>query len=159
MPIAFESPDQADVRALIEELDAYHHSLYPAECVYALDLSAVPAGSSLCAVSRDSAGVAVACGAVLITPGYGELKRIFVHPAARGQGLAQRLISALEQAAVQRGCRVFMLETGPAQPAALQLYERMGYRRRGPFGTYQDDPHSVFMEKHVTPGQLAPLQG
>ena len=40
-----------------------------------------------------------------------------------------------------------MLETGPSQPEAIGLYERLGYRVRGPYGGYPDDPLSVFMEK------------
>jgi putative acetyltransferase len=43
--------------------------------------------------------------------------------------------------------RTFMLETGPTLTEALGLYERMGYRRCGPFGEYPDDPFSVFMHK------------
>lgn len=31
---------------------------------------------------------------------------------------------------MERGCRTFMLETGPAQSEALMLYERLGYRCR-----------------------------
>jgi putative acetyltransferase len=43
--------------------------------------------------------------------------------------------------------RLFRLETGCLQPEALRFYERAGYKRRGPFGSYGPDPNSVFMEK------------
>lgn len=33
------------------------------------------------------------------------------------------------------------------QPEALALYECFGYKRRVPFGSYTDDPNSVFMHK------------
>ena len=36
---------------------------------------------------------------------------------------------------------------------AIAFYERAGYRRRGPFGDYQDDPNSVFMEKRLPMAQ------
>jgi putative acetyltransferase len=39
------------------------------------------------------------------------------------------------------------LETGIKQEPAIRLYESAGFRRRGPFGSYRDDPLSVFMEK------------
>jgi putative acetyltransferase len=74
---------------------------------------------------------------------------MYVRPQARGQGLARRLIDTLEQKAMELGCRIFMLETGPTQPEALSLYERLGYQYRGPFGGYPDDPLSVFMQKHA----------
>jgi putative acetyltransferase len=151
MLISFESPDQADVRTLIGELDAYLYSLYPAENVYALDIASLLEPGVLFAVARDAAGTALGCGAIVITPEYGEIKRMYVRPQARGQGLARRLIDTLEAKAVERGCRSFMLETGPAQPEALILYERLGYRHRGPFGDYPADPLSVFMQKDARP--------
>ena len=67
----------------------------------------------------------------------------------RGQGLARRLISALEEQALAHGCTACMLETGPTQPEALALYERMGYKYRGAFGDYPEDPLSVFMQKEL----------
>lgn len=150
MQIAFETPDQADVQQLIGELDAYLYSLYPAENVYALDIASLLDPSVLFAVVRDGAGAAVGCGAVVIKPGYGELKRMYVRPPARGRGHARRLIETLEAKAGEQGCRTFMLETGPTMPEALLLYERLGYRRCGPFGDYPDDPLSVFMQKCTT---------
>jgi putative acetyltransferase len=149
MQIAFETPDQPDVHALIAELDSYLYALYPAENVYALDVASLLQPNVLFAVARDTTGAALGCAAVVVTPTYGEIKRMYVRPAARGQGLARKLIAALEEQATQRGCRTFMLETGPTQPEALALYERMGYKYRGAFGDYPDDPLSVFMQKDV----------
>jgi putative acetyltransferase len=147
MDIKLESPDQPDVVALIDQLDAYQLSLYPPECVYALDMDSLLQPNVLFAVARNPGGAAVGCAAIVLTPEFGEVKRMFVHPSARGQGVAQRLLGALETEALARGCRQFMLETGPSQPEAIGLYERLGYRVRGPYGGYPDDPLSVFMEK------------
>jgi putative acetyltransferase len=147
MHIAFESPDQPDVAALIAALDAYQDALYPAESRHALALAVLVQPHVLFAVARDAAGCAVGCGAVVLEAQAGELKRMFVSPAARGQGVGGRLLDVLEGAAMQRGCSLLRLETGPFQPEALALYARHGFQRRGPFGDYQDDPLSVFMEK------------
>jgi len=49
--------------------------------------------------------------------------------------------------AQRRGCHQFVLETGYLQPEALALYSRCGYQRCGPFGSYVEDPNSVFMCK------------
>ena len=149
MQIVFETPDQPDVRALIAELDAYLYSVYPAESVYALDIASLCAPNVSFAVLRDAAGVPAGCGAIVMQPAYGEIKRVYVRPQMRGQGLARRLMEALEAKALENGCRTFMLETGPAQAEALVFYERLGYRRRGAFGDYPDDPFSVFMEKRL----------
>jgi len=150
MHIAFETPDQPVVRELIGELDAYLYSLYPAENVYALDIASLCHPSVLFAVVRDTAGAPVGCGAIVIKPEYAEIKRVYVRPQARGQGVARRLMETLEAKAVQNGCRALMLETGPTQAEALALYERLGYQSRGPFGAYPDDPFSIFMQKHVS---------
>ena len=149
MQVTFETPDQPDVHALIAELDTYLYSLYPAENVYALDMASLLQPNVVFAVARDAGGTAIGCAAVVVTPEYGEIKRMYVRPAARGQGLARRLIASLEDAARSQGCLVFMLETGPTMPEALALYERMGYKYRGAFGEYPEDPLSVFMQKVV----------
>jgi putative acetyltransferase len=150
MQIAFETPDQPDVQELIGELDAYLYSLYPAENVYALDLSSLLSPGVLFAVVRDAAGASVACGAIVMKPEYGEVKRMYVRPQARGQGLARRLMETLEAKAMEQGCQTFMLETGPTQPEAIILYERLGYQYRGPYGDYPEDPLSVFMQKNAS---------
>ena len=149
MRIALESPDQPDVIALITELDAYQDSLYPPESRHALDLASLKQPHVLFAVARDAGGQAVGCGAIVLGDEFGELKRMFVSPRARGHGLARRLLALLEAEAVARGCRTAMLETGPYQPEALGLYAACGYQRRGPYGGYADDPLSVFMEKRL----------
>ncbi len=147
MQIAFESPDQPAVIALIADLDAYQLSLYPPESVYALDLPSLMQPHVRFAVARDAAGAIVGCGAVVLTPEYGEIKRMYVQPAARGQGLARGVLALLEQAALAHGCPQMVLESGPFQPEALGLYERHGFQRCGPYGDYPDDPLSVFMQK------------
>jgi putative acetyltransferase len=148
--VAFESPQQPDVMALIAELDAYQDTLYPPESRHVVDVGALAQPHVLFAVARDAAGQALGCAAVVLeADGAGELKRVFVRPVARGQRVAQRLLQLLEATARDRGCRVLRLESGPSQPEALGLYARCGYARRGPFGGYADDPLSVFMEKAI----------
>lgn len=147
MPIAFETPDQPDVHALIAELDKYLYALYPAESVYALDLRSLLQPNIRFAVARDSAGAAIGCAAVVLTPEYGEIKRMYVRPHARGTGTAGGLIQLLEQTAASAGCTHMVLEAGPAQPEALAFYARSGFRQCGPYGDYPDDPYSVFMRK------------
>lgn len=150
MNIALESPDQPAVIALIAELDAYQDTLYPPESRHALDLASLMQPNVLFAVARDDAQRAVGCGAIVLGPEFGELKRMYVSLQCRGQGIARRLLSMLESKAAGRGATLLTLETGPYQPEALGLYERCGYERRGPFGDYADDPLSVFMQKRMS---------
>jgi putative acetyltransferase len=149
MRVTKESPDQADVIALIAELDAYQDTLYPAEARYALDLASLKKPNVVFVVARDSKDTALGCGAIVFTGHVGELKRMYVRPGSRGQGIAQNILGELESAASDIKCEEVLLETGPYQPEALAFYKRQGYARRGPFGTYPDHPLSVFMGKSL----------
>jgi putative acetyltransferase len=147
--ISLESPNQPDALALIAELDAYQHTLYPAECVYALDLTSIAAQEIVCVVARDNAGVPLGCGALVLTPGYGEIKRMYTLPQSRGLGIAKKILATLEGAAASANRSLLKLETGPLQKEALKLYAVCGYQPCGPFGDYRDDPMSVFMQKSL----------
>jgi putative acetyltransferase len=149
MIIAFESPDQHEVIALITALDAYQDTLYPPESRHALDLASLKQGNVLFAVARDECATAIGCGAVVLNAEFGEIKRMYVSHGSRGKGVARKLLLALESESVKAGCRLLKLETGPYQPGALRLYASFGYKRVGPFGKYTNDPLSVFMEKHI----------
>lgn len=150
MRLGFEPTNQPEVIALIAELDAYQDTLYPAEARYALDLDSLSKPNVLFAVARADDGAAIGCGAVVLGETYGEVKRMYVRPEARGRGVARQLCQALEAVARAKGCRKLMLETGPYQPEALAFYARQGFVRCGPFGGYPDHPLSVFMSKQVS---------
>ena len=75
-----------------------------------------------------SDGEPVCCGGFKRLPdGACEIKRMYVIPAARGQGVAVALLHELERRARAVGYRVARLDTGPRQPHARRLYEREGY--------------------------------
>lgn len=150
MNISPEPPNQPEVIALIAELDAYQDTLYPPESRHSLDLESLKRANVLFFVARDAARQAVGCGAVVLNAAYGEIKRMYVSPSCRGQGVARGLLQALESASVGTGCKLLLLETGPFQPEALGLYASFGYERCGPFGNYTNDPLSVFMQKTLT---------
>jgi putative acetyltransferase len=149
MHITIESPDQPEVVELIAELDAYQSSLYPPESTHFLDLASLKQPNVLFAVARDTEQRAVGCGAIVVYRAYGELKRMYVHPRGRGQGVARAMLTMLEARATAAGCTLLKLESGPFQLEALALYARSGFERRGPFGEYRDDPLSVFMQKRI----------
>jgi putative acetyltransferase len=67
--------------------------------------------------------------------------------AARGRGVARRLLQHIIETARQRGYRRLSLETGStAEFAAAQgLYRGFGFQDCGPFAGYVLDPFSVFM--------------
>ena len=147
MRIGLEPPGQPEVIALIDALDAYQKPMYPPESHHGIDLEALSRPNVLFAVARDASGRAIACGAIVLESGYGEIKRMYVMPEERGRGIARALLRFLEEAAAARGVASFALETGNRQHEAIALYEHAGYVNCEAFGAYQPDPHSVFMRK------------
>jgi GNAT superfamily N-acetyltransferase len=58
-----------------------------------------------------------------------ELQDVFVAEASRRQGVATALTYAAEGAAAAHGYRALSLKVSEGAPAAIALYERLGYRR------------------------------
>ncbi|MES1161492.1 MAG: GNAT family N-acetyltransferase, partial [Rhizobacter sp.] len=141
-----ERPDQPEVVALLDALDAYLATLYAPEDNHILDVQALLAADVSFFVARRD-GVAVGTGAVRRCEGYGEIKRMYVAPKQRGQRFAEQLLQALEDRLRSDGLAESRLETGRDQAAAVRLYERCGYVRCAPFGGYPDNGLSLFMSK------------
>ncbi|MGK9175314.1 GNAT family N-acetyltransferase [Yokenella regensburgei] len=142
---------QPVIRTLIAALDAWQSECYPQESNHLLDLSELPASTLALLAIRHESGETVGCGAVVLNgDGTGEIKRVYIDARHRGQKLGELLITALETAALARGCHTLRLETGIKQPAAITLYGRCGYQQRSAFAPYADDPLSIFMEKDLS---------
>lgn len=69
-----------------------------------------------------------------------EFKRIWTSSRHRRRGLGRLIMTALEEAAHDLGYTRIMLFTGPSQPEAVALYERIGYRWVDP-ATVEDLPY------------------
>ena len=95
-----------------------------------LDEFAPPHGSFL--VMRID-GEPVGCGGLTPLEDAAYLKRMWIAPAARGRGLAKRLLGALEAKAAELGYRIVRLETNKTLPEAQQLYRSSGYVEVEPF--------------------------
>lgn len=150
MEIEHLDPDSLETKALIALSDAYYVDMYPAESNH-LESSEDLKKPNVIFLGGRVGSVLVASGAAKIMDDdgvYAEIKRVYVIDQQRGKGLSYRIMQALETELKSRGINLFRLETGVRQPAALGLYRKLGYHDRGPFGAYQLDPYSVFMEKN-----------
>jgi putative acetyltransferase len=147
MNITQESPNQADIIALLGQLDAYCASLYPAESNHLMDIASLLKPGVVFLAARDAHARLLGCGAFVARGEYAEVKRMMVDPASRGQGVGGRLLAEIARRAREAGFASLKLETGISQPEAIGLYERDGFVYRAPFGSYQIDPLSLFMEK------------
>jgi GNAT superfamily N-acetyltransferase len=90
---------------------------------------------------------AVAGGGVKrLDDGTGEIKRMYVVPDVRGQGLARQLLGALEDLARELGYTRVRLDTGNRQPHALALYLSAGYFE---IPDYNGNPYASFWGEKV----------
>ena len=153
--VAWGHPDAVALRrAMVDELTP----LYPEDAFDGPDgFARVDAEQGETAVTtfllrRD--GVPVACATHRRAPtGWGdaaELKRLYVAPAARGEGLARRLVRLVEDDAREHGAACVVLDTGIRQPEAVGLYLALGYRPvRPPAGAWHSLPVSLWFARRL----------
>jgi len=78
------------------------------------------------------------------------LYSIAVAHGARGRGVGEALLAAVERAAFRRGARRMRLEVRQDNAAAMRLYERRGYSRFAERrGYYEDGGHAWRYEKEL----------
>src|SRR5487761_2361977 len=90
----------------------------------------------------------VGCGAVRLLDGEtAELKRMYVVPDCRRQGIAGAILRFLEDRARALGATRVVLETVVDPPAAVALYRAAGYTEIPKFGPYVESEISFCMSK------------
>ncbi len=91
---------------------------------------------------------AVGCGGWRRIEGnLAEIKRIFIQPDQRRQGVAWTLLRVLENDAKRSGCTRAVLGAGAEEYGALAFYQSCGYRFCDAFGDFAGDKNCVCMEK------------
>ena len=145
--IAAERPDSPDAAALVEELEAHLASFYAAESRHGLSVERLVREQVAFFVARRDGDPAGCGGVQLFGREYAEIKRMYVRPRFRGQGVGRLILDRLTAHARDHGMPRLRLETGIHQHEAIALYERSGFRRIPPFGPYWDDPVSRCYEK------------
>lgn len=130
-----------------QALAAYTQEVRAAAGLVALDVEAAlqdidgftgDAGFFLIATAGETV---VGCvGLRRLSPGAGEIKRMWVAPALRGSGLAVDLLEQTEQRAVRRGYSRLFLDTNGALTAALRFYTAQGYEV---IERYNDNPDAT----------------
>lgn len=139
-----------DDPALVAFLSDHLADLFPtapAESRHALDLGGLRAPGVRLWVGEVESALAVTGATAALAPGHEELKSMRTLPELRGQGVARRMLNHLLDDARARGVARLSLETGSMEffTPARALYSSAGFVACGPFGSYGEDPNSVFM--------------
>ncbi|GID98320.1 GNAT family N-acetyltransferase [Amorphoplanes digitatis] len=137
-------PDAPDAVALVrsylsEIVDRYHGRPMPASAVDEA-LADEPADdiAVLLVAYRDEVPVGCA-GLRPAEPGTAEITKMYVDPRARRLGIGRRLLSAVEQAARERGLGTLRLETRTDLTEARSMYTANGYAEIPP---HRDQPYA-----------------
>lgn len=149
--VDLESPRGSDLTLLFDRHCADMHSDTPPESIHMIPREALEGEDLQFFVLRVD-GRAAAMGALKrLDADHGELKSMHVLTEFRGRGLSRRMLASLVESARTQGMRRLSLETGvqPTFEAARALYRRAGFHDCPPFGSYRDDPNSVFMTRDV----------
>lgn len=137
----------SDLSGLIAKLDEDLYQRYPADEVHLVDFTD-PSINEIVFIVAYLNEVPVGCGAIRpIDAESTELKRFFVELSLRKQGIAKRMLDFLENQAKELGFNNIKLETGAAQPEAVNFYEKYGYLAIAKFGEYVDCESSLCYEK------------
>jgi len=147
MHIEVDDLSRPAIHALLEEHLRNMREISPPESVHALDLGKLRSPDiTFWTAWQDSQ--LVGCGALKeLDRSHGEIKSMRTPEALRRQGAGRAMLAHIIGQARARGYERLSLETGSldAFKPARQLYESVGFVYCGPFGTYEEDPNSMFM--------------
>jgi GNAT superfamily N-acetyltransferase len=140
-------PNNVDLLQLVNQLDQELLQLYPVEDVHGIDFDDAKINEVVFVVAYVQ-GLPVGCGAIRpLDREYTELKRFYVEPGYRKQGIAARMLEVLELKARDRNFAGIRLETGAAQPESLAFYQKHGYVTIEKYGEYVNYELSLCYEK------------
>src|SRR5947209_1286119 len=149
--VAAEPFDSFAAQTLVAAADAEYALVYPPDQMFGKNLRSehLGAGRGVFIIARLD-GAPVGCGALRrLNDSTGELKRMFVDPPARRRGVARAILDELTQVGREMGIQRLVLETGIHQVAAIDFYEKAGFRRTECFGEYFESPTSLCFEKSI----------
>ena len=77
----------------------------------------------------------------------GHILTLDVLPSYRRKGIAQRLLLEIETIFKERGIKESRLEVREGNVAALNLYQRLGYKKVGRLEKYYGTAHGLYLKK------------
>ena len=137
-------PEQTPAPELLDEMRVELNALYETFSRLdnpPLDLSELRSPRGVYVIGFDGDEAVAGGGLRSLSPDVAEIKRMFVRPAFRSQGVARALLGALEDEGRRLGYAATRLDTGPKQVHGLALYRSAGYVD---VPAYNDNPFACF---------------
>jgi putative acetyltransferase len=137
-----------DFQALITELDAYLKITDGEDHEFYNQFNSLKKINNVVVAFQNEQ--AIGCGAFRkFDANTVEIKRMYVKVTYRGSGVANTVLSSLEQWASEEGFTKCVLETGNRQIDAIKFYKKSGYRSIPNYGQYAQMEESNCFEKLV----------
>ena len=153
--VQLDDPNAPDARALLQAAHELMQSLFPETPPRAPSIAPLKAPEARFFTARMDQRV-VGCCALILHRGFAEIKRMYVAPGAREQGIASHLLKSVERTARLEGHNLLKRESGALLTGAHRLYARHGFVPCGAFGNHSPSAVSLFMEKYLGDPALPP---
>ena len=151
MKIAIDDLSGTAIANLLQEHLQNLSAISPPESMHALNIDALRK-PEITFWSVWNGEELVGCGALKeLDRQHAEIKSMRTASAHLRKGVASSLLQHLINEAKRRNFRRLSLETGSmdAFEPARRLYAKFGFHSCSPFGSYVEDPNSVFMTKEL----------
>ena len=143
--IAVVQPQEADARWCLDryfgELAERFENGFDPQAGKSLSAAEMTPPNGFFLVARRD-GQPIGCAALVrLDAATAEIKRMWTAPAARGQGVARRMLGELDKIAIKAGYRKLRLDTNRALSEAHALYRRQGFVETA---RYNDNPYADY---------------
>lgn len=137
--------DHPDFQLLIKQLDAYLTVINGEQDGFYKQHNVSNLVPQVLIAYREQ--IPVGCGALKEIDAHTmEIKRMFVPPDKRKQGIAFAILTELQSWATELGYKRFILETGKSMSDAQALYRKFGFKQIPNYGPYTQIEESCCFE-------------
>ena len=98
-------------------------------------------------VNSEIAGFAIARVDIGRNTSFGHILTVDIAPTYRRKGIAQKLLQEIETIFRKKGIKECRLEVREDNVAALNLYQKLGYKKVGKLEKYYDKAHGLYLQK------------
>ena len=143
------SASNSDFKILIVNLDKESWLLYPDTQQNFTPFNFVDESACVVIAYEHEEPIGCGCFRQMKEKDTVEIKRMYVVPSFRGNGIGKMILQKLEQWAMEEGFVQAKLETGIKQPEAIAAYEKSSYVRIPNYGPYVNVTESICMMKFL----------
>ncbi|WP_010181089.1 GNAT family N-acetyltransferase [Aquimarina agarilytica] len=141
--------DNSDFKKLAQELDTSLRYYYKGEQSFYEELNNLEK-IKYAIVAYNEKRKPIGCGGIKkISEDIAEIKRMYVDPTFRGNGIATMILNELEKWAIELNFSKCILETLKTKPYAIAFYTKNKYSKFPNYGEYVNAKKSICFQKKL----------